>query len=546
MEILLQQTFNLLTSSPGNLIYHLVLAFSVMAAIQAMFGAPRSSGGLRRRMLFGLSMILAGQLLLFLLSGLAWQGIVSARALLPPLDRAAILWSLLWSVWLWAFPDPERRADILVGIFSLTIAILFLFSYSLWIGFEAAVSFNETWLNLGWIALAVFIILAAILFLLLRKSPGWGSGLAFLSIHLVGFAAYLMLTNPVGFFVPQVRLAQLCAFPLLLGLAQRLSLASSESDKPLHQGQPAGSPAADLELLSAWLQLSEHDKPEKIIRSLPRALAQTLLSDICYLVSPPTKEAEIIVYGGYDRIHQAEMPGFILKPEEIPALSEAVRRGQALCLTQERARPIDLNAIIATTGLEQTGDLLFVPLISDRKPLGGVLLLSPYSKLPWSVADQAALQPLLDGVVQLIRQGEQKVLHKKETRALQKELEHYRQRNQNLEEENRRLSREVEKLRQAKPAARSDALATAHSNAQEIVASLQQLHQPLISIQGYADLLSSESLGTLGSPQHKMLERISATTERARGLLENLLFSLQDAEDAFAICEIAGETENDH
>jgi len=58
----------------------------------------------------------------------------------------------------------------------------------------------------------------------------------------------------------------------------------------------------------------------------------------------------------------------------------------------------------------------------------------------------------------------------------------------------------------------------------EVINSIaQELRQPLASIIGYTDLLLSESAGILGALQRKFLERVKASTERFRSLLDDLV-----------------------
>lgn len=82
MENLLQQLLGILVNPPGNLIYHLTLAFSIFASLQTAL-INRRSGESSGRVLLGLNLILIAQLALFLSSGLAWQNIVSAHIFLP-------------------------------------------------------------------------------------------------------------------------------------------------------------------------------------------------------------------------------------------------------------------------------------------------------------------------------------------------------------------------------------------------------------------------------------------------------------------------------
>ena len=58
----------------------------------------------------------------------------------------------------------------------------------------------------------------------------------------------------------------------------------------------------------------------------------------------------------------------------------------------------------------------------------------------------------------------------------------------------------------------------------EIVATVvQELRQPMASIIGYTDLLLTESAGILGPLQRKFLERVKASNEKLRSLLDDLV-----------------------
>ena len=78
METFYQQLINLFIVPPGNLIYHIVLVFAVTAALQGVLISRRAGQGeYLGRALLGLGMVLAGQVALFVVSGLAWQGLAN-------------------------------------------------------------------------------------------------------------------------------------------------------------------------------------------------------------------------------------------------------------------------------------------------------------------------------------------------------------------------------------------------------------------------------------------------------------------------------------
>ena len=61
MPSFFQQVFNLLTTSPGNLAYHIILAFSVVGALQTVINHWRSSGFPQgKRTSIGLELAAAG------------------------------------------------------------------------------------------------------------------------------------------------------------------------------------------------------------------------------------------------------------------------------------------------------------------------------------------------------------------------------------------------------------------------------------------------------------------------------------------------------
>lgn len=116
----LEQITSLLANAPGNLVYHLVLAFSITGALQSAISQLRATGYPQvRRMVIGLALLLAGQVALFIASGLAWQGVFAAGQVLPSLDRAILLFSVLWIIWMWAFPEPARAWDAVTTVLSL-------------------------------------------------------------------------------------------------------------------------------------------------------------------------------------------------------------------------------------------------------------------------------------------------------------------------------------------------------------------------------------------------------------------------------------------
>ena len=124
---LLNDLFTFLANPPGNLVYILAVAFTLIGSLQGAISLWRISGYPQaRRLVIGLVILLAIELVLFLISGLAQQNIIQGSALLPVLDRTALLLSLIWMIWIWAFPEtsgPGDAASVLMSLLVLAASV---------------------------------------------------------------------------------------------------------------------------------------------------------------------------------------------------------------------------------------------------------------------------------------------------------------------------------------------------------------------------------------------------------------------------------------
>jgi signal transduction histidine kinase len=87
-------------------------------------------------------------------------------------------------------------------------------------------------------------------------------------------------------------------------------------------------------------------------------------------------------------------------------LTNALQRGRPLRLPSS-STSADIKGLSDLLGLTNPGHLMSVPIVSQEKePLGGVLLLSPYSNRLWSAEDQAFLANIAVSLVPIIQRGQ--------------------------------------------------------------------------------------------------------------------------------------------
>ena len=437
MNTLLDNVFTILTSSPENLVYHLVLVFAIMAAFQAVMVLQRRSEEKQsRRLMLGLFVLLLGQLVLFVASAFTWQGLANPQLLLPPIDRAVTMLSLTWAVWLWAFPKPVRLADAVVAILSLVIIIFLIVTFVLWNQNPLTSGFNTSLLDTGWNALGIFLVFAGLLTLVIQRREGWGMGASFLLLHLAGFLTHFIWAKTGGDYSAPLRLAMLCAYPLLPSLVQHLQPAVIKTEAVTKVETPAiETPASAVAAIApdierrrytsdprssyTWLQLAAEEETKHIPYAMARAIAQAMVSDLCILVSSPP-HGMINLESGYDLIQEEELAPAALPQKQMPALHDALSRGETLIINN-RPEAIDpaLEEMGAIIGLDQPGNLMLIPITGKNLQASGIMLMSPYSNREWTHDDQTYLAGLSELISQILERKQQ--VARSETAPLKKD-----------------------------------------------------------------------------------------------------------------------------
>lgn len=416
------QIFTLLANAPGNLVYHLVLAFSITGALQSAIGQLRATGYPQvRRMVIGLSLLLFGQVVLFIASGLAWQGVLNAGQILPSLDRAIILFSVLWIIWMWAFPEPARAWDATTTVLSLLTLIALAFGIVSRAGLPAEANFNVSPQSLAWnIAILATLALGALL-LLMRRPLGFGSGLAVITLIGAGFLLDSFWTGS-GDYSGIVRLFIMAAYPLLLTLPNRFPTPTSGAanqtvsvfqknvaesagtDRPSQSLRERRRYSTDPKTLSSLLALAAEVDASKINQHIARAVAQAMLADLCFLIFVGDDKNTLFIASGYDLIREENLDGGLMNKDTVPMLANAVLRGRPLRLPASTTSS-DLKGLGDMLGLSNPGNLLNVPITNDQGTLGSVLLLSPYSNRLWNADDQTFLSNIAMSFVPIIERG---------------------------------------------------------------------------------------------------------------------------------------------
>ena len=409
-----------LTVPPGDLIYYIVLVFAVASALQSSFNHWRASEYPQaRRAVLGLTVLLLAQVVMFVFSGLGWQHLIDPKAILPPMDRAFIMFGIIWITWLYAFPEPSRGADAAVALLSLLVITVLGLSLLTWQPQISILSYNQTLDDWYWQIGSAFTALIGIAILFIRKPDGMWNGIILLTLGFLGHIGDLFF--PIeGNYSGIVRLAYMAAYPILLTLPQRFSSIPAVTTTVTSKSEAATRTSTkkteasrtdrrrystDPKTFHAMLALAAESNPTKVSQAITRAIAQTMLSDLCFMVYL-TDNNQIVIAGGYDLIREDSLDGGSLNKTSIPMLANALQRGRPLRMPSS-STSADIKGLGDILGLANPGHILSVPILTpEKESLGGILLLSPYSDRAWTAEDQAYLSNIATSLVPIIRRSQ--------------------------------------------------------------------------------------------------------------------------------------------
>lgn len=583
----LNDLFSFFENSPGNLVYFLVVAFTILGSLQGAISQGRIIQSPKtRRMLIGLGALLLVQLALFFISSLLAQPADQGASYLPVVDRSAITISVIWMAWLWAFPEESHGGEIEGLLLSLLVIAAGVYSSITYLGSNPEPgSFNTSIQAFFWSLANVFILLVGAVILYQRKPDNWTTGELVFTMLLVGFLIDLIFPPTSGDFSGVLRFFILVTFPFLFTLPASLSAGQefAGQDRSSVQnsrevfgkgGERVFQPEGDrtrynigTKTIQAFLSMAGEIDPAKINHGMTCSISQSMLVELCFLIYPSEDKSNLVFASGYDLIREENINGGKIKKEIVPLLANAVLAGRVLSLQAGKAAD-ELKELTEFLGLQNLGNVLCVPIVLGKSPLGSLLLLSPYSNRVWSADDQAFLTTIAASFAPVIERnravramngsgqvngqsaevvGNMEVL-KRQLEQAQEEITRQKKllergnalstgnapqmaSHTHVEGELRAALIEMAQL-QNQLAEANARLAEVHSKpdaktgntSAEVVASIsQELRQPLTSIIGYADLLLGESVGILGALQRKFIERIRTSTERISGLVDNLI-----------------------
>ncbi len=520
--MILTDAANLLTASPGSLVYHLTLA----VCLALLFSLARVlrlqvAGQAPLRWSVASGALLALRVAGMTLAGLAWLLVIDANLILPPLDRFLSLTGLTILGWASLFPRPERGGDTsLLAILGLGI-----------VGLAATVAvrglsadssaFNQSWADLAWSLSGLVVVLALAMLTLLRRPAEWEWGMAAWGLLILGYAAHLILGDPNASLAGYVRLAELSAYPVIVIGAVR-SLTQVEAAKQhmagLTPSTTVGLQVATADAVAGLMSLLNIERISDLATHSLEAICRALRAEYCLLINPPNTAGEFPIASGYDLIRERMIPGAHLDSRHAPQIHNALLERRAMTIQDDDRSP-DCLAIQDALGLPTSGPALVLPLVAGEELMGGLLLLSPYARRTWTDRELFSLRPIASHLAKRFqRLRTPGVGQVPPAEPVAPELQ---ERLRALEEQNARLKQELQESRETveqPPAPGMDQDAEMN----QLLAKQQEAVEIIQVLQAEIDRLKQAQLATPSLSPTEEVEQLETTLQ---GALEELATS---------------------
>ncbi|MFO7681192.1 MAG: ATP-binding protein [Chloroflexota bacterium] len=387
---LLDQTIQLLSGSPGNILYHLVTLFSlqIIFALSLMQWRRDKTDQLMRRSLWASGIIFLGRLGL-LLAGLAVaNNPATAVSVLPPLEQALNTATALLIVWA-LIPQPDSLrylSDTLVIIALLVIGVMYIFFAQTWPDMAlSGTPYNETTQAAVWTTSQLMILVLGVVLTSTNRAL-WLSLRQIIPLVLLAAYAIHLFSNPDLIstqtdIAAWIRLGYLVAFPLWAVFIYRHSLSSLLAAAPAHL-HAEHSTAALIDLSTQVI--SSLQTPENINNAIQMVERLLPAPYIGLAVRPENARGQLLVTSNRHVRAQDSRPNWQINLDEWPAFQQALMENLIIELTPDGLGARQLRLWYEEMGIAPQGPLLIEPLFAEKTAVGLLLLGGKRGETGWS------------------------------------------------------------------------------------------------------------------------------------------------------------------
>jgi signal transduction histidine kinase len=434
METNLPAVINILNSFPGNLVYYLILIYSITACFLNIWTGYRANNQPIPKYVFaGLGVLLMASFLPLIYTLIPDTGVWSTPETFALLERTSLTLLMIWAAWLWLYPRPGRLETIASVLFSLVIpgvvTVVAFFNPG------KPDAFNGTLADLTW----HFLILLSVMFfsmLILRKQPSfWTYGIGMMMLMLAGFTVSLALITQKGNISGLARLGMLCAFPLLPLLGRRFDVSEQPAQVPTSftkaMDQAISHPVPDE--INAWLSAVANLDLTRQQEAIARMLCQTLDAQGCAFVQLADVPGVLTLSAGYDMANQTWIEPNDLPGSDYPRTLNSVIAAELSIIRQSVENFMELSRYSSLLKIDNVSSIALLPIKNHGAPWGSAILIRSGQSASFLMESLQQFTPTAAALSHIFRNNETAIRERQELIRLSEELDMLQSTNQTLQ-----------------------------------------------------------------------------------------------------------------
>lgn len=398
----MQSLLELLTQPPGNLVFHILLLFTLTFMLYAAVGQIRARGSASPfpRLHWAAIGLILGRAVLMIASLLAQSGLFPARAVLPPLERFIDVVSL--GLLAFAFVPllvENARAGLLVASLNAALALI-VYAAIAPVWFEASRQSAASYSDQGffWQIWALAIALLSAFVVLMRPRGQWGFIFAAFALLAAGHGLEFWLGTRQSDFTAWVRLSQIAAYPILAATVYSAYVGAQpeERSRPLSTARLLAAGPDPWPVIDAVRQIDGSADINLALQKVCASIAVNLRADLA-AVGLPGGAANLVELVAIHHPGAAPPPGAMFSLEEQPAVRRAIERRRTISIgPEDSATEISRSGLFGLLGSFVPGPLLIQPLVRDPNVLGVLLVSNPNSGRAFSQTEIQLIRTYAD------------------------------------------------------------------------------------------------------------------------------------------------------
>jgi hypothetical protein len=396
--MIVTQLTRLLSVPPGDLVYHLVVLFAIEAVLLMAVGEGRRSGwpggALRLTLAASGALVLRGAQVMVALLSIATNA--NSAWVTPPLERFAAVASL--GLLAWAFlplvDDYAQAGLVLVVINVIGSVILYAFLAPPWYrsAQSAGAFYNATPDNLIWSVWAAALATLSIIAGLLRRRAQWALLVTAFSLFLLGYLLHLIYAEPQTHVAGWVRLAELCAYPLLAGL---MIIRAVEREEAVRAAAPVPAiTSMPWAVIEGCQRVAEAANVKVALQRAGMAIGNLVGTDVL-AIGLLSESGDTVELAAVCRTRSEARSGPVFDiASQSPVYSAVSRQRTLLVSADQEMQHATLAALVGGT----TGPLWIQPLVHQRETMGVLIAGLPTRRTAsgWNESETQMLDGLCD------------------------------------------------------------------------------------------------------------------------------------------------------